>query len=163
MTPIFLRVVFLLSATAALAAAKVVEYDLDIAETTQSPAGKSVRALTINGGIPGPTLRFTVGDTARITVRNQLRREETSIHWHGLLVPNLEDGVPGLTTPRIKAGQSRTFEFIKSRVRCNCAEVKSGRLASTLRVHSSWIMSLQRARYRSESARCISRSRRGAG
>lgn len=91
--------------------ARVVEYDLTIAETMQSPAGKMVRALTINGGIPGPVLRFTEGDTARITVRNALRREDTSTHWHGLLVPNAEDGVPGLTTPRIAPGKSRTFEF----------------------------------------------------
>jgi FtsP/CotA-like multicopper oxidase with cupredoxin domain len=91
--------------------ARVVEYELTIAESTLAPAGKNVRALTINGGIPGPVLHFTEGDTARITVRNNLRREETSIHWHGLLVPNLEDGVPGLTTPRIKPGGSRVFEF----------------------------------------------------
>lgn len=91
--------------------ARIVEYDLTIAESTQSPAGKLVPALTINGGIPGPVLRFTEGDTARITVRNALRREDTSTHWHGLLVPNVEDGVPGITTPRIAPGQSRVFEF----------------------------------------------------
>ena len=105
------RSLFILIATAAVASARVVEYDLAIEETVQSPAGKPRRALTINGGIPGPVLRFTEGDTARITVRNKLRREDTSIHWHGLLVPNLEDGVPGLTTPRIGPGQSRVFEF----------------------------------------------------
>jgi FtsP/CotA-like multicopper oxidase with cupredoxin domain len=108
----FLRTLIFIIATASTALhAKVVEYELTIAESVQSPAGKLVRALTVNGGIPGPVLRFTEGDTARITVRNALRGEETSTHWHGLLVPNVEDGVPGLTTPRIGPGQSRVFEF----------------------------------------------------
>ena len=105
------RLLSLLIIATAFASAKVVEYDLAIEETIQSPAGKPVRALTINGGIPGPVLRFTEGDIARITVRNKLRRDDTSTHWHGLLVPNVEDGVPGLTTPRIAPGQSRVFEF----------------------------------------------------
>ena len=92
--------------------APVVEYSLDIAETTLSPAGKPVRALTLNGSVPGPTLRFREGEVARIHVNNRLAKEETSVHWHGLLVPNLEDGVPYITTPPIKAGESRTFEFL---------------------------------------------------
>ncbi|MGJ8695752.1 MAG: multicopper oxidase domain-containing protein [Verrucomicrobiaceae bacterium] len=86
-------------------------YDLTIAETKLAPAGKPRTALTINGGIPGPTLRFREGDTAVITVHNALDAEETSIHWHGLLVPNAEDGVPYLTTPPIQPGSSRTFRF----------------------------------------------------
>ena len=93
------------------ATAKVVEYSLSIAEEQRSMAGKTRSALTINGGIPGPTLRFREGDMAMITVNNSLKSEETSIHWHGLLVPNSEDGVPYLTTPPIKAGESRTFRF----------------------------------------------------
>ena len=76
-----------------------------------APAGEQVRALTINGGIPGPTLRFREGDSARIVVRNGLRNGQTSIHWHGLLVPNAMDGVPYLTTPPIEAGTERVFEF----------------------------------------------------
>ena len=92
--------------------APVIDYSLTVAETTLSPAGKPVRALTLNGTVPGPVLRFRVGDVARIRVTNTLAREETSTHWHGLLVPNLEDGVPYLTTPPIKPGQSRTFEFL---------------------------------------------------
>ena len=63
----------------------VVEYDLTIAEQTVSPAGTPVRGFTINGGIPGPTLRFKEGDWARIRVHNQLKDKETSTHWHGLL------------------------------------------------------------------------------
>lgn len=90
----------------------IVEYTLDVAETTLSPAGRPIRALSLNGSVPGPTLRFREGDVARIQVNNRLAKEETSVHWHGLLVPNLEDGVPYITTPPIKAGESRTFEFL---------------------------------------------------
>jgi CopA family copper-resistance protein len=103
--------ILLLAATAVHA--RVVEYDLEIAEQKWSPAGdlKPVRALTINGGIPGPTIRFREGDTARIRVHNRLKGEETSIHWHGVLVPNPMDGVPHVTTPPIQPGTSHTFEF----------------------------------------------------
>lgn len=89
----------------------LVEYDLYITEHTVSPAGKPVRGLTINGGIPGPTLRFREGDFARIRVHNQLPDEETSTHWHGLLLPNEMDGVPHVTTPPIEPGKTHTFEF----------------------------------------------------
>lgn len=92
--------------------APIVEYTLDIAETEIAPAGKPVRALTINGSVPGPTLRFREGEIARIHVRNRLAKGETSTHWHGLLVPNIEDGVPYITTPPINAGETRTFEFM---------------------------------------------------
>lgn len=91
---------------------KTVDYELHIAEENWAPAGlKPIRALTLNGSLPGPTLRFRVGDTARISVHNDLRNEDTSVHWHGLLVPNSQDGVPYLTTPPIKAGHSHVFEF----------------------------------------------------
>ena len=90
---------------------RVVEYDLEIAENAVSPAGKKVRGLTINGGIPGPTLRFREGDFARIRVRNALKNETTSTHWHGLLLPNVMDGVPHITTPPIQPGQTYTFQF----------------------------------------------------
>jgi FtsP/CotA-like multicopper oxidase with cupredoxin domain len=89
----------------------VVEYDLTIAEQTLSPAGKPVRALTVNGGIPGPVLRFREGDWASIRVHNALPHESTSVHWHGILLPNDQDGVPHLTTPPIKAGTTFTYEF----------------------------------------------------
>jgi FtsP/CotA-like multicopper oxidase with cupredoxin domain len=109
------RFAFLLPllATALTAQARLVEYDLTVVEQSWSPGDgiKPVRALTLNGGIPGPTLRFREGDTARIRVHNGLRNEETSIHWHGLLVPNLQDGVPYVSTPPIQAGTTRTFEF----------------------------------------------------
>lgn len=89
----------------------VVEYDLIIEEATVSPAGSPVKAFTINGGIPGPTLRFREGDFARIRVHNRLKRETTSTHWHGLLLPNEQDGVPHVTTPPILPGTTHTFGF----------------------------------------------------
>ena len=103
---------FLLLTTSALHA-RLVEYDLTVAEQAWSPGDgiKPVPALTLNGGIPGPTLRFREGDTARIRVHNHLKDEETSIHWHGLLLPNVQDGVPYVTTPPIEAGTTHTFEF----------------------------------------------------
>lgn len=108
----FLTTIFAVLLTAStLAQAEVVEYTLDVRETTIAPAGTSVRALTINGGLPGPTLRFKVGDVARIHVVNGLKNEEVSSHWHGLLLPNVEDGVPYVTSPPIVPGKSRTFEF----------------------------------------------------
>ncbi len=91
---------------------RVVEYDLRIAEEVLSPAGKPVTALTVNGTVPGPVLRFQEGDLARIRVHNDLRREETSTHWHGLLLPNAQDGVPHVTTPPIRPGTTHTFEFV---------------------------------------------------
>jgi FtsP/CotA-like multicopper oxidase with cupredoxin domain len=89
----------------------VVEYDLTIATQDLHVAGKTTRALTLNGGIPGPVLRFREGDVARIRVHNRLSREETSIHWHGLLLPNEQDGVPHVTTPPIQPGTTHTFQF----------------------------------------------------
>jgi FtsP/CotA-like multicopper oxidase with cupredoxin domain len=93
--------------------ARVVEYDLTIARQDFTPGNglKPVTALTVNGGIPGPTLRFREGDTARIRVHNQLRNEETSVHWHGIILPVAQDGVPGVTTPPILAGGTHDFEF----------------------------------------------------
>ena len=91
--------------------ARVVEYDLTISEQIMAPAGKSISALTVNGGIPGPTLRFKEGDTAVIRVHNDLKKATTSTHWHGLLLPNAMDGVPYLTTPPIQPGTTYTFRF----------------------------------------------------
>jgi FtsP/CotA-like multicopper oxidase with cupredoxin domain len=103
----------LLFAVAPPARSDLIEYGLEIAESHWSPDAslRSIRGLTINGGIPGPTLRFREGDVARIRVHNHLRHEQTSIHWHGLLVPNSEDGVPHVTTPPIQPGTTHTFEF----------------------------------------------------
>ncbi|RFM32311.1 copper oxidase [Chitinophaga silvisoli] len=66
--------------------------------------------MTINGGSPGPVLEFTEGDTALIYVHNQMGME-TSIHWHGILLPNRYDGVSYLTTAPIKAGETHEYKF----------------------------------------------------
>lgn len=90
--------------------AKTVEYDLTISLEQVDFTGQAVPAMTVNGSIPGPNLEFTVGDTAIIRVHN-LMAVETSIHWHGLLLPNREDGVPYLTTPPIMPGAVYTYSF----------------------------------------------------
>ncbi len=94
-----------------VASGKRVEYDLYIDHLMVNYTGKEKMGMAINGGIPGPVLHFNEGDTAIIRVHNKLKNEETSIHWHGLLLPNEEDGVPYLTTAPIKAGQTHTFKF----------------------------------------------------
>ncbi|WP_225309716.1 multicopper oxidase domain-containing protein [Larkinella humicola] len=89
---------------------KRVEYDLTIDEQTVNITGKPKQAMTINGGIPGPTMQFTEGDVAVIRVHNKLKTE-TSLHWHGILLPNKQDGVSYLNTPPIQAGDTYTFEY----------------------------------------------------
>ena len=84
------------------------EYDLTIAETRVRIDGRSARAVTINGTVPGPVLRFREGDQAVIRVHNTLS-EDTSIHWHGIILPPEMDGVPGLSFPGIRPGE--TFEY----------------------------------------------------
>ena len=93
-----------------MARSAVLEYELTIAEREVNITGIPVRALTVNGGIPGPVLRFTEGDTARIRVHNALPTD-SSIHWHGLLVPPEMDGVPYLNFPPIAPGTTFTYEF----------------------------------------------------
>ena len=90
--------------------AAVVEYHLYVKDTMVNFAGKHRHAIAVNGSIPAPTLHFIEGDTAVIMVHN-LMKMETSIHWHGLLLPNREDGISYLTTTPIEAGQTHTFTF----------------------------------------------------
>jgi FtsP/CotA-like multicopper oxidase with cupredoxin domain len=85
-------------------------YHLTIRQEAVSKAGKTVLGMTVNGGIPGPTIRFKEGGYAIIYVKNEMP-VETSVHWHGLLVPNFYDGVPYLTTPPIRPGQELKYEF----------------------------------------------------
>ena len=72
--------------------------------------GRQAHAIAMNGTVPAPLLRLQEGQTVRIRVDNALD-EETSVHWHGLLVPFQMDGVPGLSFPGIKARSSFTYEF----------------------------------------------------
>lgn len=86
------------------------EYELTIAKENVNKAGKEVMGMTINGTIPGPILEFTEGEYAVIHVTNKMD-VETSIHWHGILLPNFYDGVPYLTTPPIEPGHTLKYEF----------------------------------------------------
>lgn len=72
--------------------------------------GRTARAVTINGGVPGPILRWREGQTVRLTVVNELD-EETSLHWHGILLPFQMDGVPGVSFPGIAPRSRFTYEF----------------------------------------------------
>ena len=86
------------------------EYNLTIENMKVNITGKEVMGMAINGSIPGPTLRFTEGEYAVIHVTNKMKME-TSVHWHGLLLPNFYDGVPYLNTSPIPAGETFTYEF----------------------------------------------------
>lgn len=105
-----LPIVVLLCITTNLFAQKVVRYDLYVKDTIVNFTGKEKRAIAINGQIPMPTLTFTQGDTAEIHVHNQLK-ESTSLHWHGLFLPNKEDGVPFLTQMPIEPNTTHVYRF----------------------------------------------------
>ena len=89
---------------------KIIRYDLYVTETIVKFTNKSKHALAVNGTIPMPTLTFTEGDTAEIYVHNMMN-EETSLHWHGLFVPNRYDGVPNLTQMPIKPNSTYLYKF----------------------------------------------------
>lgn len=89
---------------------QTVTYHLYVADTLVNYGKKQKRAIAVNGQIPMPTLTFTEGDTAEIIVHNNLR-EETALHWHGLFVPNNQDGVPYLTQMPIKPNSTYTYRF----------------------------------------------------
>lgn len=105
-----LQVLLLLTCVQPLLAQKVVRYHLYVKDTLVNYAGKEKRAIAVNGQIPMPTLTFTEGDTAEIVVHNQLK-ENTSLHWHGVFLPNKEDGVPYLTQQPIKPNTTHTYRF----------------------------------------------------
>lgn len=91
-------------------AQKTVRYDLHLRDTIVNFSGKEKRAIAANGQIPMPTLTFTEGDIAEIHVYNHLK-ESTSLHWHGLFLPNKEDGVPFLTQMPIEPGAEFVYRF----------------------------------------------------
>ncbi len=86
------------------------EFDLLIGETPVIIAGKSKPAMTINGGLPGPLLRWREGDTVTLRVRNRLK-DTTSIHWHGIILPANMDGVPGLSFHGIEPDGMYVYRF----------------------------------------------------
>lgn len=85
-------------------------YDLVIAEKRLSLSGKKRTAMTINGGVPGPTLVWREGETVTLRVTNKLS-VDTSIHWHGLILPTGMDGVPSLSFKGIKPGTTFVYRF----------------------------------------------------
>ena len=86
------------------------EFDLRIGETEVNLTGAARKALTINDSLPGPLLRWREGDTITLNVSNSLD-EDTSIHWHGILLPANMDGVPGLSFSGIHPGQAYRYQF----------------------------------------------------
>ncbi|MBI2779962.1 MAG: copper resistance system multicopper oxidase [Gammaproteobacteria bacterium] len=86
------------------------EFDLTIAETPVNFTGVPRMATTVNGSIPAPTLRWREGDTVTIRVTNRLA-EDTSIHWHGILLPYQMDGVPGISFKGIPPGETFVYRF----------------------------------------------------
>jgi CopA family copper-resistance protein len=84
--------------------------DLRIGHSSLNVDGRAGHVVTINGTVPGPLLRFKEGQNVRLSVTNDLD-EDTSIHWHGILVPFQMDGVPGVSFPGIKPGQTFVYEF----------------------------------------------------
>ncbi|MEK1842599.1 MAG: copper resistance system multicopper oxidase, partial [Pseudomonas sp.] len=86
------------------------EFDLYIGETPVNITGNPRTAMTINGGIPGPQLRWREGDTVTLRVKNKLK-DTTSIHWHGILLPANMDGVPGLSFHGIEPDGMYVYQF----------------------------------------------------
>ncbi len=87
------------------------EFALAIGETDVNITGRPRTALTINGSLPAPILRWRQGDTVTLRVRNEMREAETSIHWHGIILPASMDGVPGLSFDGIAPGNAYRYEF----------------------------------------------------
>ena len=77
----------------------------------ETEPGKVFPAFAYNGMIPGPEIRVTEGDRVRILVTNEMN-QSTAVHWHGVDVPNDQDGVPFITQPPIKPGETYTYEFV---------------------------------------------------
>jgi CopA family copper-resistance protein len=86
------------------------EFDLFIGETPVNITGNARTAMTINGGIPGPQLRWREGDTVTLRVKNRLK-DMTSIHWHGIILPANMDGVPGLSFHGIEPNGTYVYQF----------------------------------------------------
>ena len=86
------------------------QFDLWIGEAPVNFSGTPRTAMTINGGIPGPLLRWREGDTVTVRVRNRLQ-QDTSIHWHGIILPANMDGVPGLSFAGIAPGGQYEYRF----------------------------------------------------
>src|SRR5689334_21095121 len=90
---------------------KIVEVDLIARLADVQVDGKTVHAWTYNGGLPGPLIKTRVGDRLIVHFKNELD-EPTTVHWHGVRVPIDMDGVPGVSQPDVKKGESFTYDFV---------------------------------------------------
>jgi FtsP/CotA-like multicopper oxidase with cupredoxin domain/YHS domain-containing protein len=86
------------------------DFDLRIGETPMNFTGSPKVAITVNGSVPAPLLRWREGDTVTLRVANTLG-EDASIHWHGILLPANMDGVPGLSFHGIRPGETYVYRF----------------------------------------------------
>ena len=92
------------------------DFDLSVAETPVDFTGRVRNAVTVNGSLPAPLLRWKEGTTVNLRVRNALPRDgmhgnQASIHWHGIVLPANMDGVPGLSFDGIAPGESYLYRF----------------------------------------------------
>ena len=94
------------------------EFDLTVGETPVNITGRARTALTINGSLPGPTLRWREGEVVTLRVANRLH-EDTSIHWHGIVLPANMDGVPGMSFHGIGPSGSYTYRLDRKSTRLN--------------------------------------------
>jgi FtsP/CotA-like multicopper oxidase with cupredoxin domain len=85
-------------------------------QTVRLSSGRKIRAWTFNGGIPGPTLRVHRLDFVEVTLVNKDIGDGVTIHWHGVDVPNREDGVAGVTQNAVRPGESYTYRFLATQV-----------------------------------------------
>ena len=83
---------------------------LTVGHSPFTVGGRTGHAINVNGTLPAPLIRLREGQTARLSVTNTLD-EDTSIHWHGVLLPFHMDGVPGVSFPGIRPGETFQYEF----------------------------------------------------
>ena len=103
-------IVGMTSASTSLGTLSGEDIALTIGQSAFTVGGRSGHAVTVNGSLPAPLIRLREGQRVRLAVTNTLD-EESSIHWHGILLPFQMDGVPGLSFPGIKPGQTFHYEF----------------------------------------------------
>jgi len=87
------------------------DINLTIGHSEFTVGGRTGHAVTVNGTLPSPLIRLREGDNFRVNVTNSLPDEDASIHWHGVLLPFHMDGVPGVSFPGIRPGETFVYEF----------------------------------------------------
>jgi FtsP/CotA-like multicopper oxidase with cupredoxin domain len=80
------------------------------------PSGRAIDGYTLNGGSPGPIIRATVGQLVQVRLVNESVRDGITLHWHGVDVPNAEDGVAGVTQDAVGIGKEFTYRFVADQV-----------------------------------------------